>query len=62
MSCGASPERRYATLARALLDAPDPVIAIAHELGDHAGRLDALAAQVRHLRAVLDDPNTECRR
>lgn len=37
---------RYEALARLLLAADDPVVAIAHELGDQHGRIDALAARL----------------
>lgn len=42
---------RYERLAKALLDAPDPVVAIAHELGDQQGRIDALCRRLDHVEA-----------
>ena len=45
---------RYHHLARTLLDAPDPVVAIAHLIGDHEGRLDAVVARVVHLEAEVN--------
>lgn len=44
---------RYETLAQALLDAPDPVRAIAGELGDQAGRLDAVLRRLDALEAAV---------
>lgn len=44
---------RYAALAKVLLDAPDPVHAIASLVGDHEGRLDALVARLVHVEAQL---------
>lgn len=44
---------RYEALAKALLTAPDPLRAVASELGDHAGRLDALASRLAHVEAEL---------
>lgn len=40
---------RYERLASMLLEAPDPVCAIAAELGDQAGRIDALLRRVHAL-------------
>lgn len=45
---------RYHHLAETLLASDDPVTAIAHELGDHAGRLEALARRIDHVEAALD--------
>lgn len=44
---------RYERLAEALLAAPDPVRAIASELGDQAGRLDAVLRRLSHLEAQV---------
>lgn len=46
---------RYSKLAEALLAAPDPVMAIAHELGDQAGRIGALLRRVHALEARFTD-------
>lgn len=43
------PGNRYYALAELLLSAPDPVTAIAHELGDQHGRLDAVVARLKSL-------------
>jgi DNA repair ATPase RecN len=45
------PDQRYVKLAEALLSAPDPVMAIAHELGDQHGRIDALGDRLHSLEA-----------
>lgn len=45
---------RYENLARELMAAPDPVRAIASLIGDHEGRLDALAGRLEYVEAVLD--------
>lgn len=37
---------RYEALAQLLMDAPDPVRAIASLIGDHEARLDALAERL----------------
>ncbi|HMG44592.1 MAG TPA: hypothetical protein VK611_24880 [Acidimicrobiales bacterium] len=44
----------YRSLAAALLAAPHPVTAIAHELGDQAGRLNAIVRRLDHLEARLN--------
>lgn len=44
---------RYDALSMSLLSAPDPVRAIAGELGDQAGRLDAVLRRVSHLEALV---------
>lgn len=49
---------RYAKLASVLLAAPDPVVAVAHELGDQAGRIDALARRLSHVEAALTASQT----
>ncbi len=46
-------EARYRKLAESLLAAPDPVVAIAHELGDQHGRIDALVEALRSLEFKL---------
>lgn len=43
---------RYDRLARTLLESPEPVSAIAHLLGDHEGRLDALVRRLDHVEAA----------
>jgi hypothetical protein len=43
---------RYDRLARTLLESPDPVTALAHLIGDHEGRLDALVRRLDHVEAV----------
>ena len=48
---------RYENLAKALLAAPDPIVAVAHELGDKAGRLDALAARIGTMEAIFKRRN-----
>ncbi len=40
---------RYEALAKALMDAPDPVYAIASVIGDHEARLQILATRVLSL-------------
>lgn len=50
----AKPKERYDKLAETLMAAPKPVKAIAHVVGDHEGRLDALAARLAHLEAALE--------
>jgi hypothetical protein len=47
------PDRRYRRLAETLLSAPDPVTAIAHELGDQHARLDGVLERLRHVEATL---------
>lgn len=49
---------RYTKLAEALLAAPDPVYAIAHELGGQAGRIDALARRLHAIEARFADLRT----
>lgn len=45
---------RYHKLAEALLSSDNPTKAIAEMIGDHEGRLDAIAHTVRHLECVID--------
>lgn len=45
---------RYDALAQALLSAPDPVRAIATELGDQAGRLDAVLRRLTSVEHALE--------
>lgn len=47
------PKERYDKLAKTLLSAPKPVKAIAHLIGDHEGRLDALVRRLDHVEAQL---------
>lgn len=49
----AARSKRYEALAKALLASDNPVKAIASELGDHAGRLDALADRLHHVECVV---------
>ncbi len=47
-------DTRYEGLAQALLSAPDPVRAIVAELGDQAGRLDAVLRRLNGVEAALE--------
>lgn len=48
------PDRlRYQQLAKTLLATPDPVYALAHQVGDEAGRIDAQHARLAHVEAEL---------
>jgi NADP-dependent 3-hydroxy acid dehydrogenase YdfG len=49
-----APKERYIVLANSLLAAPDPVYAIAHELGDQAGRIAALARRLDAVEQLAD--------
>lgn len=44
---------RYERLARTLMEAPDPVRAVASLVGDHEARLDTLADRLHHLECAL---------
>jgi hypothetical protein len=45
--------KRYHALAVALLGSPEPVTAIAEMIGDHEGRLDALAERIAAVEASV---------
>lgn len=48
------PPERYERLARTLLAADDPVMAIAGQIGDHAGLFDAHLRLIGQLEARID--------
>jgi hypothetical protein len=49
---------RYDKLAEELLASDNPVKAIAHLIGDHEGRLDALADRLAAVEARLEHQRT----
>lgn len=46
------PPVRYDAFAKQVLTAPDPFYALAHAVGDHEGRLDALARRMSVIEAA----------
>lgn len=55
---GRADGERYDRLAELLLSSAQPVKAIAHLLGDHEGRLDALVRRLDHVEAALASRRT----